>query len=293
MRTVIIAGLLLGACGQPPDAPNPAVVPQGARAGAVANDWSAAVDNAGATLVFHDASGAPAIRLACPRSGAKLSVNVPSFDPVGSEERLTFGSGRQAVTLVADSQGDGRLGGVTGEGAVPANLGELLSGAVWVNYGSQNAAAAAPPAEHLVRLLAGVCSGNAPSPVIITPANSRGAPMRRGASEVGACLKTPAGEPVPANSIKAVGTEPFWAATVEGRCVTYSHPEDQSGARVWTTFSGTSANGTWTGSLGGQPFVMRTRPQAGCSDGMSDKRYPIAVALSVGGEQRNGCAEPR
>jgi uncharacterized membrane protein len=61
---------------------------------------------------------------------------------------------------------------------------------------------------------------------------------------------------------------------------------------VWTKFSGTTDNGSWTGSLGGHPFVLRTRPQADCSDGMSDKRYPIAVALTVGGEQRTGCAEP-
>jgi uncharacterized membrane protein len=61
---------------------------------------------------------------------------------------------------------------------------------------------------------------------------------------------------------------------------------------VWTRFSGTAASGSWTGTLGGKPFVLRTRPQAGCSDGMSDNRYPIAVTLSVGGEQRTGCAQP-
>src|SRR5688572_21982605 len=33
---------------------------------------------------------------------------------------------------------------------------------------------------------------------------------------------------------RAVGTEPFWSARIEGRCVLYSHPEDQDGTRVWT-----------------------------------------------------------
>jgi uncharacterized membrane protein len=107
----------------------------------------------------------------------------------------------------------------------------------------------------------------------------------------GACL-TQDGKPVAANRIRAIGTEPFWGARIEGRCVTYSHPEDQQGTRVWTKFSGTTSNGSWTGSLGGQPFVLRTRPQAGCSDGMSDNRYPIAVTLTVGGEERTGCALP-
>jgi uncharacterized membrane protein len=97
---------------------------------------------------------------------------------------------------------------------------------------------------------------------------------------------------VPANRLRAVGTEPFWGARVEGRCVTYSHPDDQQGTRIWTKFSGSAASGTWTGAIGGKPFVLSTRPEQGCSDGMSDRRYPLAVALTVMGEQRTGCAEP-
>lgn len=62
---------------------------------------------------------------------------------------------------------------------------------------------------------------------------------------------------------------------------------------MWTTFSGTARNGRWTGALDNQRFVMVTDPEPGCSDGMSDKRYPIAVTLTVRGEQRRGCAEPR
>jgi uncharacterized membrane protein len=44
--------------------------------------------------------------------------------------------------------------------------------------------------------------------------------------------------------------------------------------------------------LGGKPLVLRTRPEPDCSDGMSDRRYPIAVNLTVVGEERVGCAEP-
>lgn len=100
------------------------------------------------------------------------------------------------------------------------------------------------------------------------------------------------GRRVPDNAIRAIGTEPFWGARVEGRCVTYSTPEDQDGTRVWTRFSGTAESGRWAGALGGRPFVMVTRPEPGCSDGMSDNLYPIAVTLTVGGEQRTGCARP-
>ena len=99
-------------------------------------------------------------------------------------------------------------------------------------------------------------------------------------------------EQLEVKSLRATGTEPFWSARVEGRCVTYSTPDNQQGTRVWTRYSaGGGGRGTWTGQLDGRLFEMRTRPEPGCSDGMSDKRYPIAVELTVGGEQRRGCAE--
>jgi uncharacterized membrane protein len=112
-----------------------------------------------------------------------------------------------------------------------------------------------------------------------------------GAAAAGPCLVQD-GVPVSANAIRAIGTEPFWGARVEGRCVTYSTPEDQDGTRIWTKFAGRAESGRWSGALDGQPFVMETRPQADCSDGMSDNVYPIAVTLTVRGEERRGCAEP-
>lgn len=93
--------------------------------------------------------------------------------------------------------------------------------------------------------------------------------------------------------LRAVGTEPFWGARVEGRCVTYSNPDDQQGVRIWTRYSEAGKDrGAWVGQLGGKKFEMRVRPQSGCSDGMSDKSYPIAVDLWVNGESRKGCAAP-
>lgn len=93
--------------------------------------------------------------------------------------------------------------------------------------------------------------------------------------------------------IRALGTEPFWAAQVQGRCVTYRTPENQQGVRIWTRYSqAAGAGGEWVGQLDGQKFEMRVRPQAGCSDGMSDNVYPMAAELLVSGEKRHGCAAP-
>ena len=92
--------------------------------------------------------------------------------------------------------------------------------------------------------------------------------------------------------LRAVGTEPFWGARVDGRCVTYTTTENQQGVRIWTRYSDEgNGRGTWVGQLDGKRFEMRVRPEADCSDGMSDKRYPIAVDLTVMGEKRKGCAE--
>jgi uncharacterized membrane protein len=239
----------------------------------------------GTALVLSAAGGTAAVRLFCPAGARQLIVNVPDFRPVGSEERLSFGSGGEAHALVADARGDAQRGGVTGIGPVPANLAAMLSGTVAVSYGAQSSGPHPAPPQNLAAEFAGSCADQAGEPVAPELVSSN---MPTATS---ACLIQD-GKSVPANRLRAIGTEPFWGGRVQGRCVTYSHPDDQQGTRVWTRFSGSAAKGTWTGTLRGKPFVLRTRPQAGCSDGMSDNRYPIAVSLAVGGEQRTGCAQP-
>ena len=226
--------------------------------------------------------GATRIRLFCPAGADRLVVNVPAFRPVGSEERLSLGSGDAVETLVADPRGDAQRGGVSGVGEVPANLAALLGGPVSASYGSQRSGPhPAPPADQ-VRALVAACAAQPPN-----QPQAGGAPAAR----TGPCLMQ-GSERLQVPPLRAVGTEPFWAARIEGRCVTYSHPEDQAGTRVWTHYAATSDGGTWSGALGGRAFELRTRRQPGCSDGMSEKLYPIAVELLVNGERRRGCAEP-
>lgn len=290
MRSAIVAVFLLAGCGRnaEPIAPQ-ANSPDDAQA----SQGDQQSSGEGAALVINDASGKMAVRLFCPAGAGTLLVNVPAFRPIGSEERLSFGQGGEAVALVADSSGDKARGGVTGEGPLPDNLVALLSGRLSASYGAQTSGPHPESAAALVNAFAGACSDGRSSEGNDSPApadTGQGTPPATPAASP--CLVQD-GKAVPANAIRAIGTEPFWGARVEGRCVTYSHPDDQSGTRVWTKFSGTAANGSWTGSLNGRPFVMRTRPEAGCSDGMSDNRYPIAVSLTVDGEQRSGCAQPR
>lgn len=252
--------------------------------------WDIQSSGEGTALVLEDKPGITSLRLFCPAGTGKLLLNVPEFDPISSEERLSFGQGGEAEALVADPSGDSARGGVTGEGPVPRKLASLLSGQVSASYGAQiSGPHPAPPADLVMAFVADCSIGASHAGTQSRELTDTPLPTPIGVSP---CL-TQDGQAIPASNLRAVGTEPFWGAKVEGRCVTYSHPEDQSGTRVWTKFSGSATNGTWTGSLDGQLFIMRTLPRAGCSDGMSDNLYPIAVSLTVGGEQRNGCAEPR
>lgn len=97
---------------------------------------------------------------------------------------------------------------------------------------------------------------------------------------------------LPNEPLKVVGTEPFWGARIDGRCVTYSTPENQTGTRIWARFTPGADGGTWTGAYEGKPFELRTRAVKSCSDGMSDTIYPIEADLKVSGEALRGCAVP-
>lgn len=245
------------------------------RASASGWDLKAGADGLALALAAPDG---PALRLACAPGGKGLAVNVPGFRPVGSEERLSFGSGGSVSALVADSRGDKRLGGVSATGPVPADLAALIGGPVSASYGAQRSGPHPAPPSALASAFVAACRPEAAAPPEPGPAAS-----------TSPCLSQD-GKPVRPVALRAVGTEPFWNAQVEGRCVTYSNPEDQKGTRVWTRFVDAPDGGEWTGRLGGSAFVLRIRPKPGCSDGMSDKRYPLAAELTVGGETRRGCA---
>lgn len=243
--------------------------------------WDLKASSKGIALALISEAGATSIRLFCPTGQNILLVNVPSFKPIGSEERLSFGSGGNVVALVADPRGDAQRGGVSGSGPVPDDLKGLVAGPIAASYGAQHSGPHAAPPADLARPFVSACFEHASAAL---QAASKPTPSTSPCLvQDGEALRT---------SLKAVGTEPFWAARIEGRCVTYSHPEVQKGTRVWTRYTPGPVGGTWAGALGGQPFQLRINPTRKCSDGMSDKVYPITVELTVHGEQRHGCAEP-
>lgn len=296
--TIAGASALLAACGAGADGPSPAPSnqsqPESAGDGAApvatakpppaasAARWDLQSSGEGVALAMLEQSGRASIRLFCPARQNLLLVNVPDFRPIGSEDRLSFGNGGEAHALVADSRGDRERGGVSATGEVPDSLEALVAGPVSASYGRQRSGPHPEPPQALADAFVGACREGAAGRDVAERPTASASP----------CLVQD-GKRLPTIRLRAVGTEPFWSARVEGRCVTYSHPEDQKGARVWTRFTpGPEGGGIWAGSLGGRRFELRTRGRAGCSDGMSDRRYPLAAELVVAGELRGGCAEP-
>lgn len=268
----------------------PAAPPAAAAAKEGAAGWDLQASGEGVALVLLPQAGKAALRLFCPAGEDRLLVNVPGFRAIGSEERLSFGSGGDAHALVADSAGDRQRGGVSATGPVPAGLATFLAGPLSASYGAQRSGPHPAPPHTLARAFVAACQEGAAAvrPRAAPPA----APASVAPLAAGPCLVQD-GRRLAVKPLRAVGTEPFWGARVEGRCVTYSHPDDQKGARIWTRHvPAPGGGGTWSGAIGGRRFELRVAPRPGCSDGMSDRRYPLAATLLVAGERRSGCAEP-
>ncbi|WP_324749542.1 hypothetical protein SH591_13345 [Sphingomonas sp. LY54] len=132
---------------QPPEpsgAPAPAA-PAEPKAG-----WEGTGDAQGASLRLVGADGRTMMSVRCESDPARLTVSVPSFTPIGSEDRFAFGVGDEPVTLVADPTRQ-QAGGVTAEGQVPDGFADLLARARTMSalYGTQRVGPEPIPADRL------------------------------------------------------------------------------------------------------------------------------------------------
>ena len=88
----------------------------------------------------------------------------------------------------------------------------------------------------------------------------------------------------PEETVKFVGTEPFWGGQVKGTALTYSHPDNPDGTDFAVSRFAGRGGVSWTGIYEGARFVLAVTPGE-CSDGMSDRTYPFVATLEVVGEQ--------
>ena len=93
----------------------------------------------------------------------------------------------------------------------------------------------------------------------------------------------------PDETIRLIGTEPFWGGTIRNGDMVYSTPENQAGETIRVLrFAGNNGLG-FSGTRKEGPVDVAVTPGR-CSDGMSDRSYPFTVTLKLGDEQRSGCA---
>jgi uncharacterized membrane protein len=108
---------------------------------------------------------------------------------------------------------------------------------------------------------------------------------------VSGCVSTPAADDGFPQALSGLGTEPFWNVEIAGGTVTYAsadEPTPRSAPVVRHTAEGVL---TMSGTLAGEALHLTVRRQP-CSDGMSDRRYPFALDLTLGSRLLHGCAYP-
>lgn len=89
-------------------------------------------------------------------------------------------------------------------------------------------------------------------------------------------------------TVRFLGTEPFWGGAVTGDQMTYETPEKPAGQRITVARFAGRGGLSFSGKLVDADLTMTITPGA-CSDGMSDRHYPFTVTLQIGTELRSGC----
>ena len=93
-----------------------------------------------------------------------------------------------------------------------------------------------------------------------------------------------------ARPVRVLGTEPFWGIDITHDALVYTRVDqaEQRAPNRGVTVQGTVATFTTTTNLN-EPLnvaLMATE----CSDGMSDRTYPLTARVEIGDQTLNGCA---
>ncbi|MDI1327995.1 MAG: hypothetical protein PSV23_14485 [Brevundimonas sp.] len=107
----------------------------------------------------------------------------------------------------------------------------------------------------------------------------------------------PAAEPAPTlagvdltKPLRALGTEPFWSVELTGTELVYTSPEppEHRATQPRPVVQGTTA--TWESKTAAGTAFSITLVATECSDGMSDRTYPLTAMVRIGETSLSGCA---
>jgi len=90
--------------------------------------------------------------------------------------------------------------------------------------------------------------------------------------------------------LRALGTEPFWSVDITPEALVYSTPDGAplGAGNPGPTVQGTTAVYAAAGADGTALVVTLIATE--CSDGMSDRTYPLTARVEAGSQTLNGCA---
>lgn len=93
----------------------------------------------------------------------------------------------------------------------------------------------------------------------------------------------------PSETLHAAGTEPFWSAEIRGGRMVLKTPADERGRATRVRRSEGRGRVVFTGTTRDGAFSL-TVTGGRCSDGMSERTYPLTVRMKFPGYAMNGCA---
>ena len=90
--------------------------------------------------------------------------------------------------------------------------------------------------------------------------------------------------------LRALGTEPFWAVEITPQDLAYTAVDavEVRASNPGPTVQGTTA--VYAGAAPDGTALVVTLIATECSDGMSDRLYPLTARVELGPETLNGCA---
>ena len=90
--------------------------------------------------------------------------------------------------------------------------------------------------------------------------------------------------------LRAVGTEPFWAVEMTKAGLTFSGPDRPNSTAPNTGPAVHEGEASWTGTTADGKALKVTLTAGPCSDGMSEREYPLKAKVELGDELFRGCA---
>lgn len=109
--------------------------------------------------------------------------------------------------------------------------------------------------------------------------------------------EAPAEQPAPVlggvdlgQPVRALGTEPFWSVELTGTELVYTSPEppELRAPQPAPVVQGTTA--TYEAETADGTGLRVTLIATECSDGMSDRTYPLTAMVKLGDQDLTGCA---